>query len=59
LLIGDDEFRLIGALSKKGMITIKKAAFEESLAGTWNAEKRVLSLLAEYMPKVRVKKIIE
>lgn len=57
LFIGYDEFRLVGTLPKRGMVALKQAVFDKSLADSWNFDEQILAMLAEHMPSVRVKQI--
>lgn len=57
LLVGYDEYRLVGPLPKEGMIALKQEVFNRSLAGSWNLEKQVLDLVSTHLPQVLIKKI--
>lgn len=55
LLIGCDEYKLVGALPKKGLAAIKHEVFRRAIAGEWNQDAMILDLVREHMPKVKIR----
>jgi len=57
LLIGYDEYKLVGALPKKGLAAIKQEVFRRAIAGAWNQDAMILDLVREHMPKVKIRAV--
>jgi len=57
IMIGDDEFKVVGKLPKKQLLNIRTDIISRYLSGEWNSDKELMEIVNRHLPQLELRKI--